>query len=145
MIRFPSTSWPCMNALPRSSTLIAGGCPGGVGGVKPGIFGIAGFGMPGAGGAGGGAGWTVAVFFRWSSRIDCPVAGLEITDVLPESTRVLPSAARENLYDDWAGGSLLSACFNVLAYPAVTGGNAAGGVGPIGCSDYHVRDQAGEA
>jgi len=54
----------------------------------PGICGAAGW------GAGGGVGVTSAVFLTWSSRIVCPAAGFEITDVVPESTRVFPSLAR---------------------------------------------------
>jgi hypothetical protein len=95
--RFPSTWKPWRTLLPRSSTFTPGtcGCPGRLGGDRPGIWG-----MPGFGGAGVGAGLIVAVFFAWSSMIVCAVAGLQITDVLPESTRVLPSAERENWYVD---------------------------------------------
>ncbi|MFZ0937258.1 MAG: hypothetical protein WA015_23265 [Bryobacteraceae bacterium] len=79
--------------MPKFCTWMPGACggaPGRPGGLNCGVCGV---GIPGTGG---GIGFTSAVFFTWSSTIVCPAAGLEITEVLPESTRVFPSLAREN-------------------------------------------------
>ena len=87
--------------------------------------GIAG-GWPGRGGAAGGVGITCACCIAWFNRIVCPALGFVICEVLPVSTRVLPSDERNTRVTSCCGAAPAVAGCTVCKYSAVEGGKAGG-------------------
>ena len=95
--RLPSTSWPSIIDLPRSSICIAGG----FGIFAEGACGMAADGAP-AGAAG--MGKMLASFFKWSSRMVRCEPGSEMMLAFGVSKRILPSLERHMREADCDGG-----------------------------------------